>query len=134
MMSRSTFGLLLVSHGAQPLLRETQGVVPEGVDLHCLTAARCYDPPVNLRVHPGKLVPFGSLPQQAVVRIYTDSKVRPLQVMVNDLQHLRQQDLQCFAVATGDHVSLKRMEIPKCCVSGVVQALTLAFWKHVRQK
>src|SRR5687768_10395508 len=46
---RGRFPLLV----ANPALEETQGVIPQGVDLYSLTAARGHDPVVYFGIHPG---------------------------------------------------------------------------------
>ena len=56
----------VVAFFPQPPGQQRQRVVPERVDLHRLAAPRRDDPVVHLRIHPGELVAFLPLPDQAV--------------------------------------------------------------------
>src|SRR5262245_64326891 len=52
--------------------------------------------------------------------------------MLDDIHELRHQKLEGISIAGGGDIFLNRMEVPERCVSCVIQALLLAFRKHIR--
>ena len=60
----------------RPALEQTQGVVPERVDLHRLAAARRHDPVVHLGIHPRELIALRALHEQAVLRVHANAEAR----------------------------------------------------------
>src|ERR1700761_4128468 len=69
-VSGDTVRFVITAHVTQPTLHELQRVVPERVDFNRFTAAGSNYPIAYLRVHPSKLIPFLSLNQQSVCRVY----------------------------------------------------------------
>ena len=63
----------------------------KGIDLDRLAAPRRHHPIADLGIHPGKLIAFGPLPQQAILRIDADPEAGALPVMLDDIDQLRQQ-------------------------------------------
>src|SRR5581483_2300265 len=75
-VSRDTVCLAVAAGLPQPLFEQTEGVVPEGINLHCLAPPRRYHPIVHLGVHPGKLISFLPLRQKTVSRVHMDVEPR----------------------------------------------------------
>src|SRR5437773_5469906 len=107
-------------------------VVPEGVDFDCLSASGSYDPVADLRIHPGKLITFFALLQQAVGWIQPDTESSAANLMLDDVDQLRKQKLQRVAVTGCREISFNGMKVPQGGIRRVVQTLLLTFWKHVR--
>ena len=115
----------------EPVFEQAQGVVPERVDLDRLAAARRHHPVADLGVHPGELVAFGALAQQAVGGIDADAEARAAQVVLDDVQQLRQEQLEGGPVAGDLEVAVDGVEEPERRVGGVVEAFLLALGEHV---
>ena len=90
---------------AHPVFEEPEGVVPERVDLHRLTAPGRDDPVVHLGVHPGELVALGTLAQQAVRGIDADAEPGAAQVVIDDVEEDRQEMVEGLPVAGGVEVA-----------------------------
>ena len=117
-----------------PVGEQAQRVVPERVDLDGLAAPRRHDPVADLGVHPGQLKARSALPQQAVVRIDADAEPRAGEVVLDDIDELRQQRLQQRTVARRRDITIERVEEPQRRVGRVVQAVAIALGKQVRQQ
>src|SRR2546427_5717965 len=98
---------------AQPIREQTECVVPKGVDLHRLAATRSDDPVPHLRVHPGKLITFLALREQAVVWIDMDVESRSAQMMFGDVDQRGQKKFQCCAVGGSLEIAVQCVQEPK---------------------
>src|SRR5206468_4498716 len=76
---------------ANPYFHQTKRVVPERIDLHGFSAAGCDHPVAHFGIHPSKLVAFFTLAQQSIRRIDTDSKAYAANMVLDDVDELRQQ-------------------------------------------
>ena len=82
------FGSIRAVFCLQPALKKFERAVPEGVDLDGFSAPWSDDPIVHFCVHPGKLVAFGALAKEPVVRIDSDAETGSTQMMVHDVEQL----------------------------------------------
>jgi hypothetical protein len=96
----------------RPRLQQAERVVPQGVELHRLAAARRDHPVADLGVHPRQLVPLFTLREQAVGRIDADAEARPAQVMLDDVDEDRQEQPQRLVIAGREPVALHCVEEP----------------------
>ena len=117
-----------------PIGEQAQRVVPERVDLDGFTAPRRHDPVADLGIHPGQLKARSALPQQAVVRIDADAEPRAGEVVLDDIDELRQQRVEQRAVARRREITIERVEQPQRRVGRVVQAVAIALGKQVRHE
>ena len=83
---------------AQPANEQSKRVIPKRVDLDRFSAPRCHHPIAHLRVHPGELITFLALAKQTVARIDVDIKLRPAQMMLDDVDQGRQQKFERGAI------------------------------------
>src|SRR2546428_7591003 len=74
----------LVAIFAQPIRQQAKRVIPERVYLHCFAATRGDDPIAHLGVHPGELITFLALHEQAVVWIDVNVEAGAAQMMFGD--------------------------------------------------
>src|SRR5881409_2766570 len=96
-----------------PAFHQTERIVPEGVDFDCLSASGSYDPVADLRIHPGKLITFFALLQQAVGWIQPDTESSAANIMLDDVDQLRKQKLQRVAVTGCREISFNGMKVPQ---------------------
>src|SRR5262245_52909773 len=75
---------------AQPICEQAERIVPKRVDLDGLSAARCNNPVAHFRIHPGKLVAFLTLREQAVIRIDMNIEPSAADMMLGDVDQRRQ--------------------------------------------
>ena len=104
----------------KPILEQHQSVVPERVDLHRLSAARRHHPIVHLGVHPGELVSFGTCSQQTVRGIHADTEARAAQMMVDDIDQLRQRPSAELTDRRRFRIAIHRVEEPQRRVGSVI--------------
>src|SRR5437667_1446961 len=86
-------------------------VVPEGVDFDCLSASGSYDPVADLRIHPGKLITFFALLQHAVGWIQASTESSAANTMHDDVDQLRNQQLQRVAVTRWHQATCKAAKL-----------------------
>src|SRR5436309_8725871 len=98
-------------------------VVPKGVDFDCLSASGSDDPVADLRIHPGKLVTFFPLLQQAVGWIQPYTEASAANMMLDDVDQLRNQQLQRVAVTGCRQISFNGMKVPHGGIRRAVQNL-----------
>src|ERR1043165_4664247 len=122
---------LLVAGLARPVFEQTERVVPECVDLDGLAAPRRDDPAVALRIHPGQLITFRALHEQAVLRVDVDAEARAFEVALADVVHLGEEDFERDAVVGRPKIAVERVEEPERRVGSVVEALVRAVGEHV---
>src|SRR5262249_41159245 len=115
----------------QPRMEQSEGVVPQRINLHCLAAPWGHYPVADLGVHPGKLIARGTLAEQAVLWVNADAKVRAPDMMPDDIDELRQQESECLPVACEGHVAGDGMEEPERRVGRVIESILLALWEEV---
>src|SRR5437660_8158482 len=105
---------------AQPSREQAERVVPERVDLHRFATTRCDDPVPHLRIHPGELITFFALYEQAVVWIDVNVEPRSTQMMFGDVDQNRQKKLQRGAIGGALKITAERVKEPKRCIGGIV--------------
>ena len=88
-------------------------------------------PNPDLGVHPGELVVFLPLSQQAIVGIDADTETRTLQMMRDDVGQFRQQLAQKFAIGSYFEITLQRVKKPQRRVRGMINPFLLALRKKV---
>ena len=104
---------------SQPGADAAERAVPERRDLNRLAAARCHDPVVELRIHPGELATFGRSHDESVA-ICADPKVGAVAVGGDDVQQRWQQFGTKRVVARCSDVRACRLDIPERRINGVV--------------
>src|ERR1700733_10490820 len=86
------------SLGLEPFGEQAKRVVPEGVDFDRLAPARSHDEIAHFRVHPGERVPGCALGKKRVFGIHAYGESSPLNVTIDDMDELRQKELQRVAI------------------------------------
>ncbi len=125
--SRFVFPIRLV----KPVFENAKRVVPERVDLDRFSAPRRDHPAVDLRVHPGELITFLPLHQEAVGMIHVNAEPGSAQVMPDNIEELRKQLREQMPILGVIEVPLQRVKKPKSGVGSVIESLRLPFRKHV---
>src|ERR1700730_414024 len=97
---------------AQPTGEQAKGVVPKRVDLDCFSAARGDYPIAYLRIHPGELISFLALREQAVAWIDTNIKFCSAQMMLGDVDKNWQKMLHRVAVVSTFQITTECMKKP----------------------
>ena len=110
----------IVTLFANPALEQSHCIVPQCVNLNGLAAARSNDPVADFGVHPGELVAFSSLVQQSITRIGFDVEARPREMMIDDVNQMRQQQPQRSAIMGEVEIALYRVKEPERGVGGVI--------------
>src|SRR5260370_22202763 len=135
------FGVLVVSFRgvliaifAEPIRQQAKRVVPERVNLHCFAATRGDDPSAHLGVHPGELITFLALHEQAVAWIDMNVEARAAQMMFDDLDQDGQKKLQRGPIGSALKITAESVKEPKCCVRGIVSPFLGAVGKPVRNQ
>src|SRR6266481_6420803 len=116
---------------AQPTGEQAKGVVPKRVNLDCFSAARGDHPIAHLRIHPGELISFLSLREQAVGWIDMNIKFCSAQMMLGDVDQNWQKKLQRVAVVSAFQITAERVKTPQGCVRSVIHSLLRAVGKHI---
>ena len=77
--------------------------------------------PSDLRVHPRELIALGALRKQSVRRIDVDVEARAAEMVVDDVEQLRQQHAQRLAIVRRVDVAPDGVEEPQRRVGRVIQ-------------